>query len=230
MKIDKKELIELFNEGKTDKELMKIFNCSLKGIQKARKNCNLSREKPYNREDYWQLVNCCNCNKEFEKSKNALLKFPLSFCSQSCAATFTNKTHPKRKLVRTCVKCDKVIANYRTTFCLEHLAEYKMWSKESVKLKTVGEYRNKESVKNKHPSWKHSHVRNLAKTWLKELRTLPCANCGYDKHVELCHIKGISQFDDNAVIGEINNEENIIQLCPNCHWELDNGLLSLNKL
>ena len=30
-------------------------------------------------------------------------------------------------------------------------------------------------------------------------------------------------------IGEVNCEENLIQLCPNCHWEFDNGLQTLHK-
>ena len=54
-----------------------------------------------------------------------------------------------------------------------------------------------------------------------------CAICGYDKHIEVAHIKAVSEFDDNATIGEINAITNLIGLCPNHHWEYDNGLLNL---
>lgn len=78
------------------------------------------------------------------------------------------------------------------------------------------------SVKDKHPSWINSHVRQFARYWLNHLRLEPCRHCGYDKHVELAHIKPISEYSIDATLGEINSEENIIPLCPNCHWEFDN--------
>ena len=54
-----------------------------------------------------------------------------------------------------------------------------------------------------------------------------CAICGYDKHVEVAHIKAVAEFDDDATIGEINAITNLIGLCPNHHWEYDNGLLKI---
>ena len=53
------------------------------------------------------------------------------------------------------------------------------------------------------------------------------AICGYDKHVEIAHIKAVSDFDDSSLISEINHPDNLIGLCPNHHWEYDNGLLKL---
>jgi len=49
-----------------------------------------------------------------------------------------------------------------------------------------------------------------------------CMNCGYNKHVEVCHIHPISLFPMDAAIDEINDLSNLVLLCPNCHWELDN--------
>ena len=54
-----------------------------------------------------------------------------------------------------------------------------------------------------------------------------CVICGYDKHVEVAHIKSVSSFDDNATIGEINDITNLVGLCPNHHWEFDNGLIDV---
>lgn len=54
-----------------------------------------------------------------------------------------------------------------------------------------------------------------------------CEVCGYDKHIEIAHKKAVSDFDDSATIAEINDINNLIALCPNCHWEFDNGLLEL---
>lgn len=52
-------------------------------------------------------------------------------------------------------------------------------------------------------------------------RIRKCARCGYDKHVEICHIKPVSEFSDDVPIGVINHTENLLLLCPNCHWEMD---------
>lgn len=57
-----------------------------------------------------------------------------------------------------------------------------------------------------------------------------CSNCSYDKHVEVCHIKAISSFPLSAKIAEVNSPKNLILLCPNCHWEFDNGLLKVQRV
>lgn len=49
-----------------------------------------------------------------------------------------------------------------------------------------------------------------------------CICCGYDKHYEVAHIRAVSDFNDNALISEINDVNNLIALCPNHHWEYDN--------
>jgi hypothetical protein len=46
--------------------------------------------------------------------------------------------------------------------------------------------------------------------------------CGYDKHVEVCHIKAIKDFDLHDPLSDINAVSNLELLCPNCHWEKDN--------
>ena len=54
-----------------------------------------------------------------------------------------------------------------------------------------------------------------------------CKVCGYKNHVEVCHIKSVSSFGDNDLITEINSFNNLIGLCPNHHWEFDNGHVKL---
>ena len=55
-------------------------------------------------------------------------------------------------------------------------------------------------------------------------REYKCTSCGYDKHVEIHHIKSISSFivDSTATLYDVNNPDNLVYLCPNCHWEIDN--------
>lgn len=155
-------------------------------------------------------MNCICCGKATNNPK---------FCSRSCSASHNNKVTPKRKLSRTCLLCDSPVKSYRHNRCELHWVEFR---EGLYKNKTIGEYRNSLSVKGKHPSWVNSHIRGFARSWFKHLTKTPCAHCGYDKHVELAHIKDVSSFDDSALLSEVNSAENIIQLCPNCHWEFDN--------
>lgn len=153
---------------------------------------------------------CACCDKETTNPR---------FCSRTCAAKVTNKETPKRRLTKQCKKCKDIVRNCRSTLCEKHFQEH---SKRFVTDFTIKDYQEKPSVKGKHPSWINSHIRLFARSWLKYMTKLPCACCGYDKHVELAHIKPVSSFDENTLISVVNSEANVIQLCPNCHWEFDN--------
>ena len=85
-----------------------------------------------------------------------------------------------------------------------------------------GMSRNKNSVRGFHSSWTNSHIRIFARNWLKHLTKLPCKKCGYSKHVELAHIRAVSDFRDDELLRDVNSADNIVQLCRNCHWEFDN--------
>ena len=81
----------------------------------------------------------------------------------------------------------------------------------------------KEAIYEKHhKSSAFALVRTRARAIAKKLGLDKCSNCGYDKHVEIAHIKAISTFDNSTLISVINSKENLMALCPNCHWELDN--------
>lgn len=69
----------------------------------------------------------------------------------------------------------------------------------------------------------YSNVRYHARQ-ITSLRQQKCEICSYDKHVETCHIKSICEFEDDELIATVNAEDNLILLCPNCHWEHDNYL------
>lgn len=57
-----------------------------------------------------------------------------------------------------------------------------------------------------------------------------CYICGYNKHVDIAHIKAVSDFSDDTLIEVINDPSNLIPLCPNHHYEFDNGLMSKEDL
>ena len=74
---------------------------------------------------------------------------------------------------------------------------------------------------------KYTRVRYSARKTHKQITQEPCQICGYEKHVEICHIKPISSFSEETLLEKINAKDNIIGLCPNCHWELDHNLLTI---
>ena len=67
-----------------------------------------------------------------------------------------------------------------------------------------------------------SHARQLVKQWGWEYK---CIYCGYSNHIEVCHIKDIGSFDLATLISTVNDESNLVILCPNHHWEMDHGMI-----
>jgi hypothetical protein len=166
------------------------------------------------------IMECILCGKETNNPK---------FCSRSCAAKHTNKIYPKRKTKKTCTICGDPVKSYKHSHCEKHHNEYVENKIETLKNLPLKSFWNKKSLEYLPKSSKNVYIRNFARSHFKYLTEKPCYNCGYNKHVELCHIKPISKFDEDSKLCEINCEDNLIQLCRNCHWEFDNGLLKINK-
>lgn len=145
---------------------------------------------------------CKTCGKD---TKNA------SYCSRKCSAVSSNKVSPKRSKKPKFCKCGKPVYGRRVV-CLDCDPTEVDWS-----VITIGQMRSQRKVQ------VNSRVRNLARQWYAIKGV--CSVCGYDKHTELHHIKPISSFGPDALILEVNSNDNLLELCPNCHWEADNGLL-----
>lgn len=54
-----------------------------------------------------------------------------------------------------------------------------------------------------------------------------CIICSYSLHVHVCHIRPVQDFNSSVLIRDINSIDNLVYLCPNHHWELDNGFLKI---
>ena len=83
---------------------------------------------------------------------------------------------------------------------------------------------------NKRKNWQSARSeiqKNARKIFFAYNNSPKCAICGYDKHIEIAHIKAVSDFPDETKIREINSITNLIGLCPNHHWEYDNGIIKL---
>ena len=150
---------------------------------------------------------CKNCKKQTNNPK---------FCSRSCSVSYNNKKNPKRKREQYfCKTCDKKVP-YRRKYCDECNPQNVDWSKRILKDFTIN---------SGYLQHKYSNIREAAKTiYKKSNRPNKCERCNYKLHYEICHIKPIYMFDLKTPISIINDPNNLIALCPNCHWEMDNGL------
>lgn len=90
--------------------------------------------------------------------------------------------------------------------------------------------KTKAELFNKRKNWQSARTaiqKNARKIFYAYNNSPKCAICGYDKHVEIAHIKAVSDFSDETTIREINSINNLIGLCPNHHWEYDNGIIKI---
>lgn len=180
------------------------------------------------------LVICKQCNKEFEKQISQIKRSPNHFCSKSCAAKFNNVGQSKNKpSTRICKGCgDNFLRSksHRSVNLCKMCLDLYINRSGYYKSRTLAEYQALPSVKGKHFSWINAHVRSFARSWNKNLTKLPCQKCGYNLHVELCHIKAVCLFDSNSLLGDINSSENLLVLCRNHHWEFDHHLLKYEDI
>lgn len=91
----------------------------------------------------------------------------------------------------------------------------------------------KEQVFDNHKNWQsaRSNIRRHAqKIFMRSGIKQECLLCGYNKYIEVAHIKAVSDFDDSATVAEINDLHNLVPLCPNHHWEFDHDCLSEENL
>ena len=168
-------------------------------------------------------VICETCKKEFDKLERFVKKSEHHFCSRKCSNTKSNenrwKNHVTLKEKYKCQSCGKK-RDYRTKHLLCEVC-YSITQTDKNKSTTLGELKHKHNQR-VNARWYSAEIRNFARNWNPTLVNKPCQECGYSKHTELCHIKAIKNFDDDATLGEINHPTNLLVLCPNHHWEFDN--------
>jgi hypothetical protein len=148
------------------------------------------------------------------------------FCSHSCASTHSNLNHPERyeerranRLIRTCKYCGVQVDGRRVTCtsCNRNIVDW-----EEIKLS---------EIQNSAKYQISAQVRSRARyTYRNSDRPKHCINCGYNKHYEVCHIRAIYDFPLDTTIATINDLSNLVALCPNCHWEFDHNMLSLEEI
>lgn len=158
---------------------------------------------------------CQQCGKQTVNPK---------FCSKSCAAIINGSVVPKRKRkTRYCKRCNNPREQIHKLFCNNCIAGgFNLSNKGLLEKQTLQQSIGKYEKNNNRYNAVRAHARKKYKT-----SDSKCVICGYNKHVEVCHIKPINTFSLDTLVSIINSPENIIILCPNHHWELDHNMLNL---
>jgi 5-methylcytosine-specific restriction endonuclease McrA len=154
------------------------------------------------------MAACPVCGRETSNPK---------YCSRVCAAKQNNVLFPKRRLGGQCALCRTAIP-LRAKYCREHKPNKPL----DRSLPICAVYKAA-----KHPSYRRSRLREDARAVYLANAPYQCVNCGYAKHIEVCHKRSLASFPDDTPISVVNSPSNLVGLCPNCHWELDHGHLQL---
>lgn len=158
-------------------------------------------------------VQCKKCNKTFEKRQTEINRSDNHYCSRSCSNSFNTKNNPRKVKTKKCKICNKLIlsSRQRCSDCIKNAKPIDYTLKEAIYV-------------NHHKSSAFALVRSRARTIAKKYGMNKCVKCGYNKHVEIAHIKPISDFSLDSKLSEVNDKNNLLPLCPNCHWEYDHNL------
>lgn len=179
--------------------------------------------------------------KEGQKVAEARRK---KFCNHSCAARYNNRGVNRhggrqrviRKRTGKCERCDCEI-RYRDRGAGYVRRKYCDVCVPLVAVESRGqslvESSEKEELRKRSSNWtsyRASISNHARKIYAQSDRPSMCAICGYDRHVDICHKRPVSEFPDSATIAEVNDIDNLVALCKNHHWELDHGFLERKDL
>ena len=205
-------------------------------------------------EGYYLNPNIClHCGKVItvgESEQVAAVK-KKKFCNRSCGASHNNKVYPKRAQVfgkkhedvGHCQKCGEEIIYSKQNGRVHYRRKYCDLCLRTLRVKNGNanawhdfppmplEEQSKAEVKRRNHNtslWFGNRITSHArKAYKASGKPYICKHCGYDLHVDICHIKDIKDFPDSALVKEMNHPDNLVALCKNHHWEFDNGFLKL---
>lgn len=141
------------------------------------------------------------------------------FCSRNCSAKNSNTVSPKRKKQKLCPDCKEPILSSKR-YCDKCVLKRKEGRNKVYSETTLSKLEYKKGTN------RYGVIRQNAQWIMRDLLKI-CSICGYDKHAEICHRRPIKDFAKDTKISEINDPTNLVLLCPNCHWELDHGIIKM---
>lgn len=150
---------------------------------------------------------CLYCNKIIILSKGKKVNETRrkKFCNHTCSAIYNNlrkHKNPKKEKTERKKLCKLLLGVTKKQLILDR-----------------GYFNARAAIS------KHARV-----IYANSYKDKKCIICGYDKYIEISHIKSVSKFDNNSLVEDINNINNLMALCPNHHKEYDNGILRIKQV
>lgn len=177
----------------------------IKGSAGGKARAILSRLEAVNK--YYLKPNIClNCSNiiHIRDSEKPSFTRTKKFCSRSCATIYNNS---------------------KRIYPIKEVIEKEKYTKPITILDNTKGY-----YKSKYNNWWNARIpiaKSARLVYLRSDKPKECLVCGYNKHIEICHIKAVNEFDDNTTLREVNNIDNLIALCRNHHWEFDNNIITI---
>lgn len=161
------------------------------------------------------LVKCEECGKTVEKPARDAGRF----CSQGCANRHIGRVKVARSLNqgRLC-ECGNRLRS-RSECCK---------SCRSRATRLANNAKTLQEVREECGSSFEFHAKLRGWSRLAYEGPKSCYACGYDLHVDIAHIRPVSDFPTSALVSEVNDPSNLVALDKRCHWEFDHGYLQLN--
>lgn len=141
-----------------------------------------------------------------------------SFCSSSCSSKRCGL--PRMKPQGTCLTCACPVPK-RRKYCVTCSPRRSLDDS-----RTIGSIADT----GRHRSQRYAQLHQHSRKTYWAANPYECLNCKYSKHVEVCHIRPISSYPPETLISTVNHLDNLVGLCPNCHWEFDAGDLGITQL
>ena len=164
---------------------------------------------------------CLSCGSEIiaKKSDKTSDVARKKFCNLTCSAIHNNGNRIRKKKPDRFCSCGKLLNRTNSSGvcrpCSFSLKERSIVNQTKASLAGRRNYYN---------SWRSTISRHAVKVFDASGLDKKCSVCGYTTRVDICHIRSVSSFSEDAPITEINSLDNLIPLCPNHHWEFDHGI------
>ena len=157
---------------------------------------------------------CKNCKEVIEvkiggKPSEAKRK---KYCSRSCSISVSNATRKREGNSPICPDCGGR-KDYEAVRCVG------CWKRK--RLRDAEKRPICELFLKGNARIKYSYIRKLAlravNLWGIPRKCEKCEGREFDSVAEIHHIRGISDFEDDVLLGEVNARENMRYLCPSHH-------------
>lgn len=208
--------ISYLKEGKTYKDIANIMNRSYRSVKSKLFNNNEYMSKYIT----FKIIECKNCENNIKISVNDKRSLSRKFCSNSCSATFNNKSRAKEinlKISKTlkskkiivlpkCKNCDNAVKQKKSIYC-SNKCHKNYFYKEYIK-----RWKNGKEDGMRGYNDVSMHIRK----YLFEKYDNKCTKCGWNK-VNPYSNKIPLEVEHKDGNNRNNLEENLDLLCPSCH-------------